>query len=299
MNYDAFFDYCDKITPENEKQYRDAFYNQVKEVFADNNLAFEDITNISRLFFTSRGPTSKAQFFRRKKFVVRLYDWLLENGHIDANTYEIAASVTIDDIIKEAEFSEYFFSSLDSALGYVRQVGNYKGFTGENDLLAIRSFVILAWNNVSVGEMSNLKSADFNIPGHSLAVGNRVIMLEPRYFKVLSEFSQLRSYRAFASGKTLFLRYSQYLFRTPHKEQSSESVITAQVRRFNDVAKSFGKTLDAGKLKLNGMFEKVKMMVDCGTKLSEAIKIVMECDKSGVYGYTPLYHKWETIIGKD
>ena len=288
MDFTPFYEKCKEL-PENDRKWATVFCRNVDEVFGNSDAQLHNIDKVCALFYGYGNGLSKAQYYRKRKLVLMLYSWLLENGRIDRETYEKVATLRLEDVVRAEELNRYYFKSLDSALGFVSVVARVNGLSPDDDLLNIKSLVILLWHGVDLSDIINIKKKDVSETG--VVIGGNIVAIDEKYSSILAEFATTDIHNGFPSGKTQDYLPSSYLFRSSKTAQMSTNNINCMLRRFNEEAKRYGHVLSVVALKQNGAFCRVKESgEDVKSKLSE----ILRCNhRAELYGYVHLYQGWK------
>lgn len=297
MDFEPFLRRCEAKFPKEECL--EIIIKKIEEVFADDN--FRHNSRACELFYIT-DKISKAQFFRMKKYVKELYDWLFELGKVTQEQREYVASLTMDDVISDEEIRSCYFSNLDGALDFVRAVGRRCGLDEEDDLLMIKSIVILSWHGLERSEMVKIKKSDLAVADKTVLFRNREpIVLPTEYFNILHRFAELDMHRGFPTGKRQVYEYSPYLMRASRSIQMDKDKVSQAVKRFNVVAiDQFGQRLSTKALQNNGAFCR---MLESGEQdsraLTVAVKNIVGCDRHAAFWYKVMYEKWKNIFYPD
>ena len=294
MNYEPFLQRCKSKFPQEESLY--AFTDRVKEVFADDD--FSDNSKACQLFYV-KSKIGKTQFFRVKKYVNELYSWLLEQGKVTQAQYEKVVSLTIDDVLDEEQIRKCYFATLNDALDFVSVVGGRRGLNGEDDLLAIKSIVILSWFGFSRSEIANAKKSNLIASDNSIArADGTVTVLPPECFKILHRFSQLDIQRLFPTGNVYELPQSIYLMRTWKNAHVTAVSVSQSVLEFNKYAEEqTGHVLSTRALRHNMVLVAMLNNKEQDSfSLTNLVKEITGGTNALVSWYKALYVKWKAVF---
>lgn len=297
MDYEPFLRRCEAKFPKEECF--GSVIKRINEVFPDND--FRNSSRACQLFYIT-DKISKPQFFRIKRYVKELYDWLFEQGEVTEEQREYVASLTMDDVISDEEIRRHYFQDLDSALDFVRAVGRRYGFDNDDDLLIIKSIVVLSWCGLNRSEIAEIKKADLVESDKTVLFRNRTkIVLSADHFSVLARLAELDVYRDFPAGRTKMYADSPYLIRTSKTTQMDEGKIQQAVKRFNVIAiDQFGQKLSIKALQNSGVFCKMLEAEENDSQCSTTdIKNIVGCDRHAALWYKIMHEKWKNIFYPD
>lgn len=295
MDFSVFYAQCQSL-PESERQWVDAFYNTVDEAFGEEQ-DFENLHKVCRLFYgRETSKLSKAQYYRKRKLVIKLYDWLEEQGAVSHDFVRTIHDLKMKDVLSESELRLHYFKNLNEALNFITRVGMSKGLGEYDDLLFIKSIVILAWYQVSVTEMVGLHKSDLIQQTNEVVVGNKKIQIKNEYFAILRRFAELDMHKGFPSHKMQVYASSKFLMRTAKNSEVCPNNIAKTLSRFNAVAIDHGKELSILSLRRNGVFSQVYDSMSEDKSVGVLIKEICQCDTAFSYGYKEFYEKWKFVI---
>lgn len=294
MNFDLFYERCQQL-PENDKKWADTFCATVLDVFDDDEPNFDDFGLICRLFYGKGKSVSKAQYYRKRKFVHLLYEWLYEQGVIRQDTLDRVYSLRLGDVVTDYELAHYYFEHLDDALDFVRTVGMSQGLGNYDDLLNIKSIVILSWYQVELSQLQELHKSALHSETHTVSVGEKQIQLTIEHFNILKRFAELDVHRGFPSQKQQIYMSSPFLMRSAKQISLSPNNIQKAIQRFNSVAVEHGKELSILNLRRNGIFSQVYAAGDEKTA-NTLIQELTGCDTAFAFGYKEFYERWKRLI---
>ena len=296
MDYEPFLRRCESKFPKEECL--DVIVRKIGEVFADDD--FRHNARACELFYIT-DKISKAQFFRMKKYVKELYEWLLESGKVTESQVEYVAALTMEDVISGEEIKTCYFSDLDSALDFIAAVGRRCGLGDEDDLLMIKSIVILSWHGLGRSEIAEIRKSDLVRVNNSIVVKNREPMvLQIRYFNVLHRFSSIDEHRGFPNGKKQVYEDSPYLMRASRTVHMDKDKISQAVKRFNLVAADqFGHRISTKAIRNNGAFFRMLESAQDSRTITATAKAIVGCDRHAAFWYKVMYEKWKSIFHPD
>lgn len=302
MDFQPFREQCETLSDYDRKTVG-KLCDRIDQVFGDSEELFNNDEAIRALLLSKSGKTSKASFFAYKKVAVLFYQWLYDNGKISEDTLIKVKNVRYNQAVLDSVIAEYYFESLDSALGFIDVVGSANG-TFPNDLLDVKTLVILLWHDVSPEDIVGIKKIDVLSPAASKSIqirnadGTRDVTIDPKYINILRLFAQLsykRNYIANSYTESRDNQYvpSAYLMRSNTRDSWEVSNVYNCIYRFNTVARSFGKTLDAACLRRNGKCWKVYEDVKKTGELSKSLKQVLRLNPQRTYEFKAIYLSWE------
>ena len=298
MNFEPFYTRCQEL-PDKDRKWVDGFYSTVLRTFDDEEPQFQNHVMICSLFCGDHGGVSKAQYYRRRIFVRMLYDWLYEQGYVTRDTLEYVYSLRLSDVVTDYELSRYYFKNLDEALDFVALVGRANGLDSEDDMLNIKTIVILAWNGLESPEMASIKKRHLNEVNGTVVIGEKTLHIEPKYMRVLCKFANIEMHRAFPSCRQQLYVESEYLMRSSRQSCMTPNNIRCAIWRFNDIADSYGRELSIPHIRRNGVFCKVFESTD-ERSVNTLVQEVTGCDTAFAYGYKEFYTRWKRwTIGDD
>lgn len=290
MDFTPFYEKCKEL-PENDRRWAAAFCHDVDDVFGGNDTQLHNIDKICSLFYGRGSGLSKAQYYRKRKLVLMLYSWLLENGRIDPKLYDAVAALKLEDVVRVEELNRYYFKSLDSAIGFVSVVAAANGLSQDHDLLNVKALIILLWHGIDLNDIVNIRKKDVSEIG--VVIGDELVEIDKKYASILIEFATTDIHNGFPSGKVQDYLPSSYLFRSSRVAQMSANNVNCMLRRFNEVAELYGHTLSVVALKKNGIFCRVHESKD-ERSLSARMREVVQCNhRAELYEYVHLYQGWE------
>lgn len=294
MNLSAFYDECQAL-PENERQWVDVFYKTVLDVFGEDNQSFEERDKVCKLFYGNSSSLSKAQYYRKRNLVRKLYDWLAAQGAVSDDFHKEVYGLQLQDVVSDTELRRYYFKDLDEVLDFVTFVGLTKGMGEPNDMLNIKAIVILCWNQVDLNELQELRKSDLRLEVHAVSVGERQIPLTIEHFNILKSFAEIDVHKGFPSQKQQIYMSSPFLMRSARQVSLSPNNIQKAIQRFNSVAAKHGKELSILNLRRNGIFSQVYAAGDEKTA-NTLIQELTGCDTAFAFGYKEFYEKWKELI---
>ena len=293
MNYESLLIRCQKKYP--KEDCLESIILNFQDVFSDGE--FGDNSRMCDLFYIT-DKMGKAQFFRIKKYVKEFYIWLYEQGVVSESLVSEATKITMDDVISSREIQKTYFRDLDSALDFVEAVGSSCGLNEYDDLLVIKTIVILSWCGLERTEISEIKKCDLIYPENSIRFdGKAPIVLKTEYFDILHRFSELDMHRGFPSGKIQVYESSPYLMRAARSTRMDSDKISQAIKRFNVIAfDRFGHRLSVKALQNNGTFCKVLKALERDSRtLTEVVMSVACCDRHVAFWYKTMFEKWRSI----
>ena len=294
MNLSAFYDECQAL-PENERQWVDVFYKTVLDVFGDAHQSFEDRDKVCQLFYGNSSSLSKAQYYRKRNLVRKLYDWLAAQGAVSEDFRKEVYSLQLQDVVSNTELYHYYFKDLDEVLDFVTLVGAMKGMGEFEDMLNIKAIVILSWHQVDLIDLQALRKSDLQLNTHTVLVGKKQIQLATEHFDILKRFAELDVHKGFPSQKRQIYMSSPFLMRSAKQISLNPNNIQKAIQRFNSIAAEHGKELSILNLRRNGIFSKVYAAGDEKTA-NTLIQELTGCDTAFAFGYKEFYERWKRLI---
>lgn len=292
MNYDPFLSRCKEKYPQEECW--EAIITRFQDVFADGD--FKNRSKVCEAFYVT-DKLGKAQFFRMKKYVKELYNWLFEQGFVDNEDVEYVRGLTIDDVVSNREITTCYFRDLNNALDFVGAVGYAYGFDRDDDLLMIKTIVILSWYGLERGDIAEVRKSDLIDSETALLCKGRQIGLPAEHFNVLRRFADSDVYRVFPLDKRHEYVYSPYLMRTSRSVQMDKDKVSQAIKRFNAVAlERFEHKLVMKALQNNGAFCKMLENAEQDSRaLTMAVENIVGCDRHAAFWYKVMYEKWKCV----
>lgn len=292
MDYNLFLKRCEEKFPKEEclGMIVDVF----KKVFEDENYCND--SKVRELFY-AHGKMSKPQFYRIKKYVKELYQWFFEQGAVTQSQIDFVKSVTIDDVVSQEEMSLYYFPNLDGALDFVTSVGAMNGLGDRNDMLMMKSIVVLSWYGVDVQQILSIRKSDLSYTTQTLFVdGDKAIKMEASHFDILYRFAMIDSHRGFPTGNMLVFQDSPYLMRTARSIQMNSNTVYQAIKRFNVVASAMsGRKIGISALQTNGVFCKMLTGGQESKDLTNTVQSATGCDRHEAFWYKAKYEKWKGV----
>lgn len=295
MDLSPFYDEC-QLLPENERQWVDVFYRTVIDIFGKDNQSFADLHKVCGLFYGKSTSLSKAQYYRKRKLILRLYEWLLKRGEVDNDFVRKVYSLRLQDVVSDAELYRYYFRSLDDCLAFIKHVGKMQGLDADDDMLNIKAIAILAWHQVELSEMQTLHKSDLQLATYRIVAGGKVIQLTIEHFNILKRFAELDVHKGFPSHKTQVYVSSPFLMRSAKRSNLSPNNIHQTIQRFNAIAVDYGKEISFLNLKRNGIFSRVYDAADDDKTANALIQELTGCDTAFAFGYKEFYERWKHLI---
>lgn len=294
MNLSIFYDECQTL-PDNERQWVDVFYRTVIDVFGEENQNFANLSKVCLLFYGKSSTLSKAQYYRKRNLIRKLYDWLVKQGAVSENFAQKVYDLKLQDVVSDGELYRYYFQDLDGALDFVRVVGQSEGLSEYDDLLNIKAIVILTWHQVDLSELQELHKSALQLETHTVLVGEKQIQLTIEHFNILKRFADLDVHRGFPSQKQQIYMSSPFLMRSAKQISLNPNNIQKAIQRFNSVAVEHGKELSILNLRRNGLFSQVYAAGDEKTA-NTLIQELTGCDTAFAFGYKEFYERWKRLI---
>ena len=294
MNFDPFYERCKQL-PENDKRWAGTFCETVAYVFSEDEPNFQDVGIICRLFYGKGKSVSKAQYYRKRKFVYLFYEWLCEQGVVQQETLDQVYALRIGDVVTDYELTHYYFENLDDALDFVRTVGMSQGLGDYDDLLNIKSIVILSWYQVELSQLQELHKSALHPETHTVSVGEKQIQLTIEHFNILKRFAELDVHQGFPSQKQQAYMTSPFLMRSAKQITLNPNNMQKAIQRFNSIAVEHGKELSILNLRRNGLFSQVYASGDDKTA-NTLIQELTGCDTAFAFGYKEFYERWKRLI---
>lgn len=294
MNFDLFYERCQQL-PENDRRWAGVFFETVNETFDEDNKQFDNRGMICKLFYGKGKSVSKAQYYRKRKLVRMFYEWLYEQGLVSRDTLEEVCSLRLGDVVTDYELTHYYFKDLDGALDFVRTVGLSKGLGDYDDLLNIKSIVILSWYQIELSQLQELHKSALQPETHTVLVGEKQIQLTIEHFNILKRFAELDVHQGFPSQKQQVYMTSPFLMRSAKQISLNPNNIQKAIQRFNSIAVEHGKELSILNLRRNGIFSQVYASGDDKTA-NTLIQELTGCDTAFAFGYKEFYERWKRLI---
>lgn len=295
MDLSTFYDEC-QLLPDSERQWVDAFYRTVIDVFGEDNQNFTDFHKVCSLFYGKSSSLSKAQYYRKRNLICKLYNWLAAQGAVDEECVQRVYALKLQDVVSDSELYRHYFKSLDDCLSFIDHVGRMQGLGDYDDMLNIKVIAILAWHQVELPEIQVLHKSDLQLRTHAVLVGERTIQLSIEHFNILRRFAELDIHKGFPSHKIQVYLSSPYLMRSARQVSLSSNNIHHAVQRFNSIAVDYGKELSILNLKRNGIFSKVYDIAEDDKTAYVLIQELTGCDAAFAFGYKKFYERWKRLI---
>lgn len=296
MNLSLFYSECQSL-PENERRWVDAFYKTVVDTFGEQDQSFSDLHKVCSLFYGNHSSKlCKAQYYRKRKLVLELYTWLAKKNEVSDDFLEQVRNLKLQDVVSNAELYLHYFKDLDAALNFITKVGMTKGLGDYDDLLPIKAITILTWHQVATSELLDMKKSDLKIQDNAVAIGDRVIQLDEKYFNILRRFSELDVHKGFPSQKMQVYVSSNFLMRSSKRINLCQNTLQKTLERFNTVAVEHGKELSLVSLRRNGVFSQAYASASDDKTSNSIIQEILGCDTAFAYGYKELYERWKLAI---
>lgn len=294
MDLSAFYDECQSL-PANERQWVDAFFHTVIDTFGEDPQNFADLQKVCLLFYGKRASLSKAQYYRKRNLIRRLYHWLAVHEAVDDDFVQKVETLKLQDVVSDSELYRYYFKDLDEVLDFVRVVGLSKGLGEYDDLLNVKTIIILTWHQVGLSEMVALHKHDLRDDSCSIIAGAKQIQLQPKYFEILQRFAVLDRHKGFPSQKQQDYMSSPFLIRSARQEMLNADSVHKVLRRFNNVSVEHGKELSILNLRRNGVFDQVNKSTN-DKSANARIQELLGCDTAFAFGYKEFYERWKQLI---
>jgi hypothetical protein len=224
--------------------------------------------------------------------------FLYEQGYVTQEQLSIVQKIKLDEITMSCEVKQNYFKDIYDAIDFVQAVGSMFGMNDKDDLLIIKSIVILSWYGIEASAMSGIRKADLCPDSNSVCIDGGLTVVMPREcFSILYRLSVIDEYRGFPSGKKQTCVNSPYLFRTFRSEQTDRSKINQAVKRFNNEASDlFDRKIAVSALKNNRIFCQMLECEDqssCG--LTSLLKEVAGKDRHAAVWYKSMYKTWKDV----
>lgn len=296
MNFEPFREKCLPL-PKQYEQLTKSFCNKL-QTLDDHHLNFQDPDFTFELFHLCGTCASKSQFYRKKRLILLLYTWLLENGKVSREYIDKIATLRLSDVISVNELKTFYFKSLDSTLEFISEIGSINGLDLPTDLVNLKSIVILAWNSVTLQETINLLKSDLDIAHNAIHIrgdNERIITLESKYFEVLRLYANEDEHNGFPTGKKQVYLPSPYLFRSARRKQIKLSNARSYLKRFNDEAKKYRHKLGLPQLRKNSVFCKILEQDDGNKTINSLAMELKNCERAEAYAYAQSYMRWKQL----
>ena len=297
MNYSSFLHRCEKKFP--NEDCLSAIVARFQAVFSDGR--YEDDSRIRDLFYVG-DTVGKSQFYRMKNFVKEFYVWIYEQNCITADQVEAVNNISLEDIVAVEEVEKKYFRDLDDVLDFVGVVGGMYNLRDINDMLMIKSIVVLSWFGVEVSSMTNIRKIDVCYDTKTVIINERPhITIPDKYFDILHRQAVVDEYRGFPSGKKQVCIDSPYLMRTFRSAKMDRTMIAQAIRRFNSISSDlFDREISTTALKHNGVFERMRTLEDQrSAALTLALKEIAGKDRHAAFWYKTMYKKWREVYYPD
>ena len=294
MELRAFYEHCQSL-PENDRRWVNTFYEDIIKIFGEEHQTFENIEKVCRLFYGISSSLSKAQYYRKRKLVWELYKWLETQNAVSHEFAQKVYHLQLKNVVLNTELLRCYFKDLDEALDFVSFVGSMNGMGSYDDLLNIKSIVILIWNQVTVEELCELHKSSLVSELTSVSLRDKTIYLDQKYFNILKRFSELDLHKGFPSQKMQIYLNSPYLIRSAKKIKLCKNNITKVILRFNAVSAKYGKEFSILNLRRNGIFSKIYTSRRDDTA-NTLIQELIGCDTSFAFGYKEIYEEWKRLL---
>ena len=294
MNFNPFYERC-QLLPDRDKKWVDTFFETVTKLFDGDEPQFANRGLICGLFYGKGKSVSKAQYYRKRKLVRMLYEWLYEQGAVEQTVLEEVSSLRLRDVVTDRELSHYYFKDLDDVLDFVHIVGGAKGLGGYDDLLNVKAVIILSWYQVELLELQELHKSALQPETSTVLVGEKHIKLAVEHFNILKRFAELDIHKGFPSQKQQVYMSSPFLMRSAKQISLSPNNVQKAIQRFNSIAVEYGKELSILNLRRNGIFSQVYAAGDEKTT-NTLIQELTGCDTAFAFGYKEFYERWKRLI---
>jgi site-specific recombinase XerD len=249
---------------------------------------------ICRLFYGNNSGLSKAQYYRKHKLIKFFYRWLCDENFVSENVYEQVCSLKMGDVVSDHMLDLYYFKDLDSAINFVSHIGALHGMNSPDDLLNVKSLIILSWHGLNASEISLIRKVNLDKNNCSVLIPeiSKCINIPNKYFRIIERFAELDLYRLFPSQATYEYMVSPYLMRSARSRNLSENNIRHVIKRFNESG-DYGKKLSLLELRKNGIFQMLSEHSN-GDNYKKDIKEILDCDNSFAFGYREFYLRWKS-----
>lgn len=261
---------------------------------------YDRIAAIYDAFYASSTKLSRDKFFKVKRIVVKLAVWLHAQSLITEEYLTAVSKISIFDIDQISCITQNYFASLDDVLDFVSTVGGFAGLDGRNDLLQLKSIIILAWHGVERSDMIELKKSELAREDRSVYIASRrqKIFLDERSFDILYRYSIIDEYKDFPCGnRSRTLKPSLYLMRSyTSPKLKRENNISVLIAKFNKFAEELNlksnRIIAISSLHHNGVLYK---MLSCNTFDMKEIERIASCDSLKGRWYVRMFKYWKKI----
>lgn len=155
-----------------------------------------------------------------------------------------------------------FFKTIEDVIAHVDKL-NWGDFCAD-----AKAMYILAWNGISVEEMSDIKKSDFDFNEKTLKIAKHsLIVFSDFEISIIKKYSDLAFFKTPNQGRINYLANSEYLFRpcgtqggnSKSSEKTSATGLRTKLKKINDglTDKKLKPRLVAKNLITNGEFYRV------------------------------------------
>jgi len=198
-----------------------------------------------------------------------------------------------------------YFKDLNDVLQFVDNIGNARlsPYDPNQDLLPVKSIIILGWNGFLVQDMIAVKRKDIQKTEDDYYIEHESLgrkTISEQEYRILKSFALADEYRTFPSGKIKSLKGNDnLLFRsTREAAEIDKNDILGYLTRFNSAIPNSSHSINLIYLRKNALF--VKVLNDTSDNLTEKIQRYFMCTQPISYAIKKEYLQWkETYYPKD
>ena len=254
---------------------------------------FQSIDRIDSIF-RSGDNLSRTTFFNTKRCVKELYKWLVARGAAPKECLEYVESINEADITIGSAVSKRYFRDLDDVLDFVEAAGRIRGFGSDDDLLVVKSIIVLTWVGVTRAEMCEILKRDIPSRGRECVLAGRKVELSNRARNILWTLASTDRYHYFPSGAVATRRPSEFLFRTPRSPKMNLDGIAGALVRFNECAEvDLARRVDIRSLRNNRCCCNLYEAIGNNPVRLDDVSKAFGCDRSAAMWYRSVYERWK------
>lgn len=288
---------------------------------------FNDTKNINILLrkqegFDGAGQHDSPRFSVCKKICKNFIEYLGNNnllGNADALKDYVDKKDYLSTLRESNVIALTYFKSLDDALmavDYAGQTafsstknrdenGDELIYKPENECLAIKSIVILAWYGIAAEDMPAVNKEDIIQENGSFYIKfkDKNIEIQERHYNILVKYANTTSYRGIPYCKIINIIDSPKLFRGRgylyRDDTRNNKFIANTIKRFNEYAETINlpKRLSTLTINKSGMFNRAYLSV--GRNLDKFRKFAMQefgIHRTNAYSLQILYVEWLRVF---
>lgn len=261
-----------------------------------NRLELLSAQEVLSLFQTDRGILSKTPFRQIKNNIIRVCRALRANGIICEKFECLIRGLTLADILDVNQMRRFYYRDIDDLMQTVSRTAQLSELPEGEDVLPIRTAVLLLWCGMEVQNILSLKKNE--IVNHQLHLPKAFLPLEALLYQTARQYGEADGNRSLISGGYRVYKPSDFLFRTSVAPRMTVTAFSNMLKNFNHVSEMIDRQISAPRLRRNGLYCSVLCAEDAGASVGDAIRLFIRYtnDPAAVSEFRKHYTAWKRLF---